>query len=587
MKSKQIFFKILKYQFKIFFITMLWMPFHSLSAQTKEKDTLDKQVVNVVKPYRPKVADAFKIKEMPKINSGATAQKKPINYSIFSIPVASTFTPTKAKAASIIPVKKQRLFNNYALLEAGSYTTILGELFLNYDISETENIGTFINHHSSNGGIREVLLDNDFSVSQANFFYTQSQRDFNWKIDAGVDLRNYNWYGTRLSVNEIQIDNFNTQQSYKTFYGGGHINFEDRTIQNIKAKFTHFQDDFNSKENRFLSAFNFNLPILADGLLTQINIDYIDGDFSNAALANNKLNFGNVILDMSSKVYVKQGDLELNLGAQISYLNDFESGEHKFFFYPQVNASYPIVDKSLEIYAGIDGDLLQNSYQEFAYANPFVSPTLSVSPTDQQYNGFLGVRGKVFDMANYNLKGSYKSEKNKPFFQSNTYDISTQPQNFLAANSFNVVYDLVRTLHFSGELNVDISENFTFGLTANYYNYYTNKYEHAWNLPNVTGSVRMEYQISEDWFTGASLFYTGSRKDLITNRDTTLFTFTEQVVTINSFIDANAHVGYRINDQFTAFVKGNNLSGQNYELWTSYPVQGIQILGGVMYQFNF
>jgi outer membrane receptor protein involved in Fe transport len=47
------------------------------------------------------------------------------------------------------------------------------------------------------------------------------------------------------------------------------------------------------------------------------------------------------------------------------------------------------------------------------------------------------------------------------------------------------------------------------------------------------------------------------------------------------------HVGYRINDQFTVFAKGNNLFNQDYQRYLNFPVQGVQVLAGATYQFDF
>jgi len=62
---------------------------------------------------------------------------------------------------------------------------------------------------------------------------------------------------------------------------------------------------------------------------------------------------------------------------------------------------------------------------------------------------------------------------------------------------------------------------------------------------------------------------------------------TNQVVTLDSYFDANAHVGYHITDRWSAFVKANNIASQNYNKWQNTPVQGIQFLAGATYKFDF
>ena len=55
----------------------------------------------------------------------------------------------------------------------------------------------------------------------------------------------------------------------------------------------------------------------------------------------------------------------------------------------------------------------------------------------------------------------------------------------------------------------------------------------------------------------------------------------------DGYFDVNAHVGYQITNRFTAFLKANNIASQGYEKWQAYPVQQLQILGGVIYKFDF
>ena len=60
-----------------------------------------------------------------------------------------------------------------------------------------------------------------------------------------------------------------------------------------------------------------------------------------------------------------------------------------------------------------------------------------------------------------------------------------------------------------------------------------------------------------------------------------------EVKTLDSYFDLNAHVGYKLNDQLSFFAKANNIFNQDYDRWLNFPVQGIQLLAGATYQFDF
>ena len=81
------------------------------------------------------------------------------------------------------------------------------------------------------------------------------------------------------------------------------------------------------------------------------------------------------------------------------------------------------------------------------------------------------------------------------------------------------------------------------------------------------------------------MFYVGERKDHV--YATTFPVETFGTVTLDSYFDANAHLGYKINDQLSAFAKVNNIANQDYERFLNFPVQGIQFLAGATYQFDF
>ena len=186
--------KHIKYIFTLALVLQATVNF----SQNKVNDTIKTGVIDVIKPYTPSISDAFKIKETPSLDDKTTQTKKEVKYNIFSFPVASTFTPAKGKAAVIEKAKPVKLYDNYATLGGGSYTTILGEVYLNHAINRTETVGGYMSHHSSAGSIEDVLLDNNFSNSKININYSSQLRDLAWEVEGGFQHQIYNWYGLSL-----------------------------------------------------------------------------------------------------------------------------------------------------------------------------------------------------------------------------------------------------------------------------------------------------------------------------------------------------------------------------------------------------
>ncbi|WCO00822.1 porin family protein [Psychroserpens ponticola] len=551
-------------------------------AQDQKNDSIDAGTVNVVKPYTPKISDAFKIKETPSLNDSTTAKKKDIKYNIFSIPVASTFTPAKGKAATVDKEKAVKLYDNYASLGVGTYTTILGEVYLNHALSNTERVGGYFSHHSSAGDIEGVNFDNNFSETGLNAHYSQKLSDYSWKVNGGFQLQSYNWYG----LPDQDINTFDVDHSFYTANFGGQISFEDEIIKNGSVLYRRFGDNQDSGENRFILKSEFDVPISDELITSEVTIDYIGGSFKRNYYADEDLNYGNFNLGIAPSYQLKQDDLTVNLGVNLVYLNDREASESKLFVYPNITASYRLVDELMIAYGGIEGGLIQNSYYDFAQENPFVSPTLIVAPTDQIYNVSIGLRGKLSNSLSYNINGHYLADNNRALFKTNPV-IGTASENYQLGNSMGVVYDDVDTFSLAGELNVDVNRNFNLTMKAEYFAYNTDDQAEAWNLPDIEASLFLDYQIDAHWFAGANLFFVGERKDLFAIEQSFLPVDAPQTITLDSFFDVNAHVGYKINDQLSAFAKANNIGNQEYQRWLNYPVQGIQFLVGATYQFDF
>ncbi len=113
---------------------------------------------------------------------------------------------------------------------------------------------------------------------------------------------------------------------------------------------------------------------------------------------------------------------------------------------------------------------------------------------------------------------------------------------------------------------MDINRNFKLALKAEYFGYSTDDEAEAWNLPDIEASLFLDYQIDEHWFAGANLFFVGERKDQFAVEQSFLPVGLPKTITLDSFFDINAHVGYKINSQLSAFAKANE--GKFLDRWS-------------------
>ena len=552
----------------------------------QEKKNIGTEVVNVVKPYTPSVSDAFKIKQTPSLNDKETAKKKEIKYSIFSFPVASTFTPAKGRAAGLKKAKREKLYNSYVSLGLGNYNTAALDFFTSRAISRDETFDIALRHHSSQGGIDGVELDDKFFDTKLDLAYINRSRDLSWKAKAGYQHQVYNWYGLPdIALTATQIGGIDEQQTYHNLYLGADVTMEDSFFNGGKLLYRRMFDASSSGENRLIVQPEFEVEIAGELIKTEVDLDYVNGTFKNNFAGTGSIDYSILKAGISPSLVILRDDLTVNFGAAVYVGLDTENSTSDFFIYPRITAQYRLSGDNVIAYAGIEGDLQQNSYYDFVQTNFFMSPTQAITPTDQQYNGYLGIKGKLTSNVSYNARASYVSEQNKALFKVNTFNPSAD-NGYTYGNSFNAVYDDITTLSVFGEVNVDITSNFKFGAKVEYFNYSTDQQQEAWNLPELEASIFADYQITENWFAGANIFFIGERTDEVTFAPGTTI-FPTQLVTLDSFIDVNAHVGYRFNDRLSAFVKANNIANQDYQRWVNFPVQQFQIMAGATYKFDF
>jgi len=184
-------------------------------------------------------------------------------------------------------------------------------------------------------------------------------------------------------------------------------------------------------------------------------VDYVGGNFKKDYFNVAEMKYSNVIFGTKPSFLYQEDDLSVHLGAGLFYTTNKFNGasDGKFFVYPNIKASYRLVGDLMIAYAGAEGNLKQNSYADFVDGNPFVSPTLFVSPTDNSYDLYVGMKGKLANAVSFNVRGGLNNEKNKPFFVSNVYDPTiAEKQGYHYGNSFNVVYDNLNTISFSEKL---------------------------------------------------------------------------------------------------------------------------------------
>ena len=586
----------IKIQYKIAIILLL-ASFQTVFAQKKEEN-IGSEVVNIVKPYTPTISDAFKVKETPNLDDEDNANKAKITYSILPFPVASTFEPSKGKAASVDKAKQEELYSNYLIGGFGNYFTPLAELYVTHDLGNDDYVAGMVKYISSEGGIKNIPVNDSYMKSSIDLTYGKNQNNMSWNTNLGFQLQKYHWYGLPSDISDFYTTDqlsgiFNTVDSpqfYNNFYIGGKLKVNEGVFNELSLEYDRFWDAFTTTENRFVAYPSFKFDVSHETIKTDFIVDYVGGSFDNYYNANQTTEYGFANFGISPSFAMQRDDWSFNIGATLMYSLDTHHSDDGIFIYPEINASYKVVGDLMIFYTGLTGGLQQNSYRNFTNENPFISPSIYITPTNKQYDLFAGLKGKLTNTVSYNIKGAFKNEKNAAMFKSNDYSINVDNPEYAFGNSFGVVYDDIQTLDFFGEIKGSLSNDISFGLNGTFSSYSTKDQPEAWNLPALQLGANLDAQITEQWSAGVELFYVGERKDMQENISMVNITdpmLTTTPTTLDSYLDLNANVKYQYSDRLSGFLRLNNLTNQGYQKWLNYPVQSFQFMLGATYKFDF
>ena len=260
----------------------------TVTVYGQEDENLGTETVTVVKSYAPSVSDAFKIKSVPDLNDSIVQQKKSIQYSIFSVPVASTFSPEKGKATPVQRVKSEKLYNSSVRAALGNFSNALLDFYTSKDIDRGDQRLDFaLNHLSSRGEIDNTVLDTDFYNTELKGTYAKKERDWDWKTDLAFQHQLYNWYGLpENTFDDATIATIDEKQNYYKVQFGAGINMEDGVLRKGDLMYRRFWDAVNSAENRFVLSPIAEFPLTDASLEVKAHIDYVGGNFNNASLNN-------------------------------------------------------------------------------------------------------------------------------------------------------------------------------------------------------------------------------------------------------------------------------------------------------------
>ena len=121
---------------------------------------------------------------------------------------------------------------------------------------------------------------------------------------------------------------------------------------------------------------------------------------------------------------------------------------------------------------------------------------------------------------------------------------------------------------------------------ARFNSYELKNHAYAPNLPIFEFQLRGAYNLFDKFLINMDGRIETGRKALVDYPGEEVIEEDGQYyLNLGALVDFNLGIEYRYNKRVTAFLQFNNMFSQRYYEWYNYPVQPIQVMGGISFRF--
>ncbi len=557
----------------LFFLIAISINLSAQVTKPTEKPKEDKvanEEIEVVRPYKPILAEAVKLRRSPDLNNLKTYKAK-FNYTITDRKLELNTDIQKLQAQQLADEKLGILVNNYVKGGLGSLTTTLAEVYVNNGKDEALQTGMFFKHFSQQG----TLLRQNANQQQLNIFGKSIGNNNTLSGNLNFERNGLNFFGFDPANPTLNPNPAKQVLNYIALEGEIVNKFtEDENSLNYAAKVNGylFSDKFNAKEN----AINLN------GYLNKRIGTFNLGLASAVELGNTKglnTNFSNNIFRLNP--YLKFQTKGVNIVAGINLVQEFGDKSASRIF-PAVTLDFTLITDFLQFFIELKGDVNRNTLKAFTDENPFLNADINIKNTVEKVSFTAGIKGN--GGPGFGYKASIYSKK--------ITDMPLFVNNFNSFNKFDVIYDFgdMQLLGIAGEIAVQISNDLNWTGKINIEQYKPAVESFSWFKPTVRLSSNLLYNINKKLAFNANLTaQDDSRAKTYTAAPANQYLIPNPAIetlnTIKGFVDLGVGADYKINTKFSAFAKANNLFNNSYSKYLFYQVNKFNIFGGVTYSF--
>ncbi len=531
---------------KIYFLLVATLSVNFVFGQKFEEE------FELVRPYRPILADAVKIRSNPDFND-ITINPQPQSYLVMVKRLSENSQINFLGARNYTPTLPEKLAPFYAKLGYGNFAHFLGEVYISSQETKNTQYGASFRHYQAQGNLENqnlsifkgeafgrFTLDQNSINAGANFssdeafFYGYDNTVFTFSAD---DVRKkYTQFGADISIKNFRNTDFNYE---------------------LSAKFYDMKDNQDAAETNLDASVHLNKKFSKFNLGANINLDI--NEQLDVNVSSNSF--------VRAQPYIAFKTDKFKLKAGVNVVQEFGDVSNTNIF-PVADIDFSLIDEFLNVYGGISGNVYNNSLKNLSDKNRFLRQGVTFNNTREKLFAYGGIRGSLANLVGIKGQITYSELDNMPFYLNDPG----------VPRTFFVLYDSGTKWSFLGELSFQKATNYNLTFTAQLFSYDLDFESRPWHEPTVKLNANGDFKLTNKIRFGTEVLFVGERFakiDFLTN----------DFVTLPSFTDISANISYQINSKFSAYLNANNLLNKSYQKFLNYNNFGLNLLGGLSLKF--
>jgi hypothetical protein len=575
---------------KLIYISIFFLTAGTLTVKAQDKKTTDKKTekkteqkpeekkddkavteeIEVVRPYKPILAEAVKLRRSPDLNDVKTYKAR-FGYALTDRKLQLNSDIDKLYAQDVAAEKQADLINNYVKGGLGSANTIFGEAYINTGLDEALQAGGYFRHFSQDG----KLEGQKFNQQQVSVFGRSISDKVTLSGRVNYERKGFYFYG---------FDENNPLRNLNP--GKQAFNFIEAEAE-VVNKYTEDPDAFSyaAKVNGYVWGDQLSAKensVVLNGYLNKRISNFNLGLAASTEFGNTKdelTNVSNNLLRLNPYIRLEANGIKINAG--INYVQEFGTVSAGHLF-PAVTADFTLIPDYLQIFGELKGDVNRNSMKDLTDDNPFLNSNIAIKNSIEKLSFSAGIKGTGGPGFGYKVRVYRKEITDMPLFVNNFND----------PTKFDVIYDFgdTKVLGLEGELSVQVSDQLRWTGKLNLEDYKPASESYSWFKPQLRISSNLDYKVTDKiGFNAAVVIQDATNAKIYTAAPASPYLIPdpaiETVANVKGFVDLGIGATYKINNRFSAFIKANNLLNTKYSRYLYYQVIGVNVFGGISYSF--